>query len=88
MFRTNIFRAFADVFYVIFIPEGRAKAAVGGQFASSGKASKVIIPLNTWSFLSIQGVIAMRIKTRLKIQSQKAALVKRAELTNIRKNWN
>ena len=27
-------RAFANIFYVIFIPEGRAKAAVGGQFAS------------------------------------------------------
>ena len=30
-------RAFANVFYVIFIPEGRAEAAVGGQFASSLK---------------------------------------------------
>ena len=27
-------REFADIFYVIFIPEGRARAAVGGQFAS------------------------------------------------------
>ena len=27
-------RAFANIFYVIFIPKGRAKAAVGGQFVS------------------------------------------------------
>ena len=27
-------KAFADVFYVISIPKGRAKAVVGGQFAS------------------------------------------------------
>ena len=43
-------RAFANIFYVIFIPEGRAKAAVGGQFASYLNYLLFFIILALWGY--------------------------------------